>query len=101
MKGMIDFAIAREEHGDSGQFFIEHHGRRVAELRFSRTVPSTAVIEYVGVDLSLRGRGVAKRLVDAAVEWARDEGISLRPACSYAAAQFDRDPSIQDVLADG
>jgi predicted GNAT family acetyltransferase len=96
---MIDFSIAREESGNSGSFFIEQGGNRVGELRFSRTVPTTAVIEHVEVDPDLRGRGVGKRLVDAAVDWARQTGISLRPACSYAAAQFERDTSIQDVMA--
>jgi hypothetical protein len=38
-------------------------------------------------------------LLDAAVAWARETGTRFVVTCPYATAQFDRDPSIRDVLA--
>ncbi|MHB0964643.1 MAG: GNAT family N-acetyltransferase, partial [Gemmatimonadaceae bacterium] len=49
--------------------------------------------------ISLRGQGVARLLLDAAVRWARENHTKLSATCAYAAAQFARDPSLSDVLA--
>jgi len=47
---------------------------------------------------ALRGQGAARKLVLAAVEWARKEKVKLLPLCPFAKAIFDRDPSLHDVL---
>lgn len=49
---------------------------------------------------SLRGQGVADRLVRAAADQIRGEGRKARPVCSYARAWFDRHPEEGDLLAD-
>lgn len=95
---MIDFAISREDGDHGGQFVLKHDGQPVGELTYSRVDATTVVIEYVGVDPPLRGRGYGRRLIDAAVSWARQTGTKLRPSCSYAVAEFSRDKSIGDVL---
>ena len=43
--------------------------------------------------------GNARRLLDAAVAWARTTKTRVTVTCPYAKAQFAKDPSIQDVLA--
>jgi predicted GNAT family acetyltransferase len=48
---------------------------------------------------SLRGGGVAGRLLDAAAAWARGSGTRLSASCSYVLARFARDPSLRDVQA--
>jgi hypothetical protein len=48
---------------------------------------------------ALRGRSVGAALVARAVGDARAEGLRIVPQCSFAAAQFDRHPDWQDVLA--
>jgi len=45
----------------------------------------------------LQGRGVARRLLDAAVAWARETNTRLAATCPYAKAQFAKDASIRDV----
>jgi uncharacterized protein len=92
----------RIEHQDSGRrgaFFIEQDGRRIAELTYGRASDSLIVIDHTEVDPALRGQGIARTLLAAAVNWARENNIRIRPTCSYAVAQFARDQSIRDVLA--
>lgn len=74
-------------------------GRRVAEMTYSRANASLVIIDHTLVDVSLRGQGVARALLDAAVAWARRTQTKLMATCTYAAAQFARDPSLRDVLA--
>jgi hypothetical protein len=46
-----------------------------------------------------RGRGIAEKLVRAALEHARQEKRKVVPACSYVAAFIDRHPEYQPLLA--
>ncbi len=93
-----EIEIRHEEHGDVGTFYVETEGGRLAELRYSRTSPQTIVIEHTEVSDALRGRGVGRRLVDAAVAWARRSGTKFVPECAYAKTVFERYPDLRDVL---
>ncbi len=46
-----------------------------------------------------RGRGIAEKLVRAALEHARAEKLKVVPACSYVAAFIDRRPEFKPLLA--
>lgn len=95
---MMD-TVLHEEDGHRGAFYIEHAGRRVAEMTYTRANASLVIIDHTEVDATLRGRGVARRLLDAAVEWARETQTRIRTTCPFASAQFAEDPSIGDVHA--
>ena len=41
----------------------------------------------------LRGRGVAGKIVAKALEWARGEGLTVVPSCSYVAKYLERENS--------
>lgn len=69
-----------------------------------------AVVEYVRegaivtlthtfVPPELRGRGLAEKLVVAALEWARAERLRVVPACSYVAKFLERHPEYGDLAA--
>jgi predicted GNAT family acetyltransferase len=71
----------------------------------------TAVLAYTpaGADLlelystyvppTDRGRGTADRLVRAAVEYARAEGLRIIPSCWYVAQWIRRHPEHADLVA--
>jgi uncharacterized protein len=95
-----DAAVRMEEQGHRGAFFIEQEGRRLAELTFSATPDGKIVIlDHTEVSDSLRGQGVARKLVEAAVAWARRTEVKLMPLCPFAKAVFDREPQFGDVRA--
>ncbi|WP_439520907.1 GNAT family N-acetyltransferase [Hydrogenophaga sp.] len=91
--------IQHQESASRGAFVILRDGRRIAEMTYTRTNPSLVVVDHTFVDPSLRGQGVARQLQDAMVAWARENDTKVVPVCSYVQVQFDRDPSIRDVLA--
>jgi len=92
--------VRRDQKGHRGAFYIEGEDGRLAELTFSAAPDGQLVIlEHTEVDESLRGQGIARRLVEAAVNWARDQNIKLGPVCPFAKAVFDREPAFGDVLA--
>ena len=56
-------------------------------------------IDHTGVPQAIGGRGVASELVQAALDFARSEGLKVEPACSYAAAYIQRHPAYADLVA--
>ena len=78
---------------------MERDAKRIAELTYGRAGASLIIIDHTQVDPGLRGQGVARTLLAAAVAWARESHVKIKPICSYAVAQFATDPSIRDVLA--
>jgi predicted GNAT family acetyltransferase len=56
-------------------------------------------ITHTGVPPALEGRGIAARLVVAALGWAQAEGLKVRPVCSYVQVYVRRHPEWQALLA--
>ena len=62
----------------------DENGRVVAEITFQETSPGIFVINHTFVDESLRGQGVASKLVQAAVDEIKKRGGKVEATCSYA-----------------
>lgn len=85
--------------GDSkGSFFIEENGEVQAEITYSKAGPSLIIIDHTEVSDKLRGENVGKRLVEHAVNYARENKLKVMPLCPFAKSVIDRDDSLQDVL---
>lgn len=50
------------------------------------------VIAHVGVYPELRGQGIAGKIVEAGLQYARQNSLRVIPMCSYAAAYIRRNP---------
>ena len=92
-------SISHEESGHRGAFFYHQDGKRLAEMTYSRANASLVIIDHTEVDASLGGQGVGRQLLDAAVKWARETHTKVMATCPFAKAQFEKDPTIRDVLA--
>jgi len=52
-------------------------------------------ITHTFVDESLRGQGVAGKLLAEVVRLAKESDVKLKPTCPYAIAAFERKPEYQ------
>jgi len=77
-----------EHQPDRQRFAITVDGHE-AELDYVRE-GDVLVITHTGVPAAIGGRGIAGVLMQAAVDFARANGLRVRPACSYAASWMDR-----------
>jgi uncharacterized protein len=87
---------------------VQHNA---AESRFEATVDghlSVADYEIRGEQMifthtfvppELRGRGIAEKLVRAALEHARSERLRVVPACSYVGVFIERHAEFKPLLA--
>lgn len=57
------------------------------------------VITHVGVYPEHRGQGVAGKIVEVALEYARKNSFRVIPMCSYAAAYIRRNPQHMDLTS--
>ena len=57
------------------------------------------VMTHTFVPPELRGRGVAEKLVRAALEHARAERLRVVPACSYVGVFLQRHPEFRDLAS--
>jgi predicted GNAT family acetyltransferase len=55
------------------------------------------VITHVGVYPSLRGQGIAGRIVETSLKYARENDLRVIPMCSYAAAYIRRHPEHREL----
>lgn len=70
------------EHQPEQHRFICDTGNGVAEMTY-QLKGSVVDFDHTYVPGTARGRGIAALLVDAGVAWARAQGFSLQPSCTY------------------
>lgn len=84
----IQFTLNEKQQG---RFFIEKDGQQVAELDFE--IKDNVINAYhTGVRKELEGQGIAGKLVDKLVHYARENTYTVIPSCPYIHAKFRRDP---------
>ena len=58
---------------------------------------NTIVMTHVGVYPEHRGQGVAGKIVEASLQYARENSLRVVPMCSYAAAYIRRNPKHMEL----
>lgn len=79
---------------DHDRFVYEQDGA-LAELVYRRRGDRMAIM-HTEVPDELSGRGIAGRLVRAAVDRAADEGLTVVPWCPYARKWLEDHPDVAD-----
>lgn len=93
----MDYTVSHHQGGSGGVFYIEDQGSRIAEMTYRRLGANRILVDHTEVDPRLRGKGVARQLLDAAVSWARAHDTRISATCSYVLVQFARDRSLADI----
>ncbi|MHB1583484.1 MAG: GNAT family N-acetyltransferase [Acidimicrobiales bacterium] len=78
------------EEPEARRFVVRADGEE-AELVYRRRGDRLAIL-HTGVPAAIGGRGIAGRLVAAAVERAREEDLTVVPYCSYAHRWLEQHP---------
>lgn len=50
------------------------------------------------VPANMRGKGIAKKVVDHAVKFARKNNLKIKASCSYITNYFEEHPEAKDLL---
>jgi len=98
MKPNANVTVTRDPGSEASEFVLQVDGERLGSLDFARPEAGVLRIDYVEVAPELRGTGLGRRLVEAAVDWAREENMKIVPICGYARAVIARDPAMSKLL---
>ncbi len=84
--------------------FMFYHGPEdnpLAKIIYTPAEDGVIIATSTVVDPSLRGQGIAKKLLDHLADFARQEGLKIRPECSYVVKAFERYSEYKDVISGG
>ena len=94
-----EMIVNRQENASRGRYVIDLGSGAEAEMTYSKSGDGPMIIDHTGVPPQFEGRGIAAKLVNAAIADARAQNFKIRPVCSYVVAQFRRHPDWADLLA--
>ena len=83
----------------SGIFEAWLNDVQVGELTYQRATPERMIIDHTRVFEGFEGQGIARQLVMAAVDFARQNNRTIIPVCSYARSVLTRTYDYKDILA--
>lgn len=89
--------IVQKNGKNSGAFYAENDGEIIAEMTYIWDGKDTFVINHTAVSSMYRDEGIGNRLVESAVEYARDNSLYIIPVCSFARSVFEKNDKYNDV----
>jgi len=87
----IDLMQIQVTHNSAENRFETWIGEKLSKLDYIQD-GKNFVITHVGVHPELRGHGVAGKIVEVGLEYAKQNSLRVVPMCSYAAAYIRRHP---------
>lgn len=70
----------------------------LAKITWNNGGNNVLVVNHTVVDPSLRGQGIAKLLLMALVEKARNENLKIVPACTFVVTKLTQTDEFKDIL---
>jgi hypothetical protein len=87
---MEEVKLKVNEKGD-GTFYIMDGAEQLGEMVISLSGKNLTVY-HTEVDAKAEGKGLAKKMLNAMVDYARKNNLKVIPLCPYVHAQFKRHP---------
>jgi predicted GNAT family acetyltransferase len=86
--------VVHKPSASGGEFLI---GRK-AVMTYRNAGEGHIIVNHTRVAKEYGGQGLAGKLYQAMVEYAREENLQVTPTCSYVVHKFERNPEDRDVL---
>ena len=79
--------------------YVDDEGTSLARVTFPALEGDVVEIDHTFVDESLRGQGIAGKLMEQLAQELRETHRRAKPTCSYAVSWFEKRPENADLLA--
>lgn len=86
------------KHEKNRIFYQDENGKLLAEVTFPEVNENIVEINHTFVDSSLRGQGIASKLVQMVCDYANENNLKIKPSCSYAVKWFEKNSKYQNLL---
>lgn len=97
--GMDELHIEHDAERMTFEAIIDPRRRAVLEYRSNRE--GKMFLNSTEVPESLRGQGIAGKLVDHVFDYARENNYRIIPVCPYIKHYLKKHPEQQDLMASG
>lgn len=82
----------------AGNFKAINDGVTAGLMTYTWAGKDKFIIDHTEVSPDFKGQGVGKKMIMAAIDYARKNKIKILPLCPFAKAVFDKNDSLSDVL---
>ncbi len=89
--------INHKETDGRGMFFMEDGDGITSELTYSLEDNGIMVINHTETREALKGKGLASKLVEKTVAYAKENDLKVDPVCPFAEQQFNDNKAYQEV----
>jgi len=89
--------IKQQEDEIRPYFYFEEEGTVKGKLFFER-MDHRMKINHTGVEDVARGQGIGKKLIEYAVNYAREHELKIIPSCAFARDVINEEKEYWDVL---
>lgn len=80
-------------------FYIgENEQDAIAKITFKQKDAHTIIADHTYVSDELRGQGIAGKLFEKLITYAREENKKIVPLCSYVRAKMEKNPEYHDLI---
>lgn len=84
---------------DSNKIYLNNENNQmIAVVTFPKAEEGIVNIDHTYVDGSLRGQGIAGKLMEEAVVHLRENNLKAKLSCSYAVKWFEEHPECSDLV---
>lgn len=90
--------IQHNNNDKNGNFKAISNGETAGLMTYTWAGPEKFIIDHTEVDENYKGQSVGKKMVMAAVDYARKNNLKILPLCPFAKAVFNKDESLHDLL---
>ncbi len=86
---------------DKNRIYLENtEGKMIAEVTFPDTAENVVNINHTFVDDSLRGQGIAGKLMEEVAKRLKAENKKAYLTCSYAIKWFEKNKEYKELISD-
>jgi len=85
-------------HEPAAQRFVARTAGLEAVLEYDTLNARLLDYHHTFVPPALRGGGIASRVTEYALTYARDNGIKVRPTCPFVARYIERHPEFKPLI---
>jgi predicted GNAT family acetyltransferase len=85
-------------HEQNKIYLNDDNNHMIAVVTFPKIQDNVVNIDHTYVDNSLRGQGIAGKLMEEAVTQLRENNQKAKLSCSYAVKWFEDHPECSDIL---
>ncbi len=90
-----------QHNREKNRFEIDLGNEQVALIDYRMQGDDVYVLIHTEVPPEYRGRGIAERMAEAALETAKTEGRQVVPECPFVRKYIRRNPQYQSLAAKG